>query len=150
MEITIDLKYRCLKIDDSSKKLRNVRRCHRAIKKNIKIALFDISKTLNNYNWSVMITIANFSYIGKKYDNEYPVRIELFSKNSNIEGSLYFIDEQNLLSANKILSSLYKSVFYSKDRLNFFNGFFNCIAATVQVFVIVIIIRITTSTKLKC
>lgn len=122
MEITIDLKYQCYKGKGSSRNLRNVRKYNRIIKKNIKIALFDISNTLNNYNWGVVIII--FNYIDDE-DFKCPVKIELFSKNNNLKGSVCFINEQILLSTNQMPSSLSEQIFYRKGRLNFNKDFFN-------------------------
>jgi hypothetical protein len=68
---------------------------NRKIKKNLKIALKDISKTLNIYDWNVIINIRSM------YEDEpmeYSIRIELKSKINNISGSIKFANISKLLS----------------------------------------------------
>lgn len=72
------------------------KRNNRKIKKGLKTALIDISNTLNIHDWNITMEIRDNGI--KDEIIQYYIAIELQSKTGNINGSLHFVDMQELLS----------------------------------------------------
>jgi len=75
--------------------LNNFKRNNRKIKKFLKISIKDISKTLNVYDWNIIINIRK-TYTGTSM--KYYCNIKLQSKINNINGDLMFADIKEILS----------------------------------------------------
>lgn len=125
--IKINLTYKFYsKRNNSSTILRNIKRYHRQIKKNLKISLKDISNTLDIYDWLIEFKIDNFMGDNDFEKNEHLIRIKTSSKINNIKGYTYFIYPEALFSTNNTRRQKFNEhITYKNNKINFNSSFFD-------------------------
>jgi len=100
--------------------LNHFKRNNRKIKKCLKIAIKDISNTLNIYDWNIIIEIRKRGMINECM--KYRIRIELKSKINNVYGTLEFADIEEILCKNEgFRAGLLNNFHYTHKENSFYN-----------------------------
>ena len=100
--------------------LNSFKRNNRKIKKCLKIALKDISNTLDIHDWNIIIVIRQ--RLIKNVFIRYYIRIEVESKINNVSGYLEFCNIKELLSKNEgFRAGLLKNFHYIHKNNSFYN-----------------------------
>ena len=123
MTIKLNIKYEwCSREKPLFPIVSHFKRNNRKIKKGLKTALIDISNTLNIHDWNITMKIRDN---GIKDDIiQYYIAIELQSKTGNINGSLRFVDMQELLS-KKFNDVLLNRFYYIHHENTFYHELFS-------------------------